>query len=537
MTSRNTSKKEITKVLESASVYADRWPLEIRQELDVHDPLVTKVCESLEKGRSVLVSGNAGDGKTHLARRALDKSSQFNIVMPTSHQDVEDRSDTVLFLSDVSALSDADVLRIVDEANSKGIPLLICINEGPLNSLAEDQPDSIFSQARKTLHRRSRGFTDPDPEDFLILNLAGRQSARSNHFVTGVISKVLEYVTPCHSCGSSSSCPRVVGARLLKRSSTGRKRLADIFDLIASSRHMTPRDVWAVLIDLFFGAACPTDISEQGAAESYFWMRLFDKPLNMHSEVLDEFDPIHMAVARLDSRLWCGDYQDLHLDKNYPGAPPQNLAVNGDEDAAIEAFKSSKRFLFFFSKDWDPLRRLADETEVGQFNELIDAAYEKKAGAVGTIIGLINQYRLSTNTEQALWLSRHHSCAADRRPQTLAAFQQVLPEQLNIRLPFEWEAEQYPGSGFLAHEMLLNWSGQDEGELRLDFETWKTMREPRTITNDRSQEILDFAIDIFFARGQQHPASDPEMLIFDHAKSQSRNLRIRKKDRRIEIIK
>ena len=62
----------LREIFESGSVYADLWPSEIRAALDVSDPLLPIVVEALQHGTSVVLSGNAGDGKSHLAQRALD---------------------------------------------------------------------------------------------------------------------------------------------------------------------------------------------------------------------------------------------------------------------------------------------------------------------------------------------------------------------------------------------------------------------------------------------------------------------------------
>jgi hypothetical protein len=349
---------------------------------------------------------------------------------------------------------------------------------------------------------------------------------------------LLPLVNACSTCASGRTCPRVVGAKLLRSSKLAKNRFARVLQMASSGSHLTARDIWALSIDLFFGWTCERSGTDADDAHGYFWMRLFDEPqLGEAAGLVADFDPVHLAVASLDSRLWRGAFEDLLLDKQYPAIEALSLSRRGNDDEALVAFKSAKRFLFFFSKNWDPLTRVADETDVGAFTALLEDASRDRGGAIGTLIGLINQYRLSASTEQSLFLSRHHGFAADKRPRALVAFQSVGPEQIGLRVPFEWEAQQYPDSGFRAQSLLLHWSGRDESEFTVDFSTWQQLRESRTVTSDRDQEILDFGLDIFIAQGHQPPSSDPEMHVYDHERHRATLLRIRRTERRIEVLK
>src|SRR4051812_4429203 len=102
-------------IFERGSVFADRWPTDVRLALDVPDPLANHLRASLSAGNHVVITGAAGDGKSHLAMRVLDdlNASSFHEVVRgrTLPSDLPPHS--IVFLRDVSALTDDDVLAAV----------------------------------------------------------------------------------------------------------------------------------------------------------------------------------------------------------------------------------------------------------------------------------------------------------------------------------------------------------------------------------------------------------------------------------------
>ena len=128
------NKSDIRTLFERGDVYADRWSSAIRNALDVPDPLVEAVAGALLEGRSVALSGNAGDGKSHLAQCALDLLPSRNCFEVTAEHPLPSSisNETIVFIRDVSSLSNEQALATADAARSAGACLLLTINEGPL---------------------------------------------------------------------------------------------------------------------------------------------------------------------------------------------------------------------------------------------------------------------------------------------------------------------------------------------------------------------------------------------------------------------
>jgi hypothetical protein len=188
---QDATRTELRDLLERGALYADRFPPSLRDALDVADPLTDLVTGALGERKSVVLSGNAGDGKSHLAQRALDALPSRSCIEVTAGHPVRETvpPDAVVFVRDASALTNAEVLAGVEAAHEADAPLLITINEGPLNSLAADPEGEFFKTVRGVLHERARGIRAADPERMLILSLSGRQLAKSD-FVEGALSKL-----------------------------------------------------------------------------------------------------------------------------------------------------------------------------------------------------------------------------------------------------------------------------------------------------------------------------------------------------------
>src|SRR3954452_15297419 len=120
------TKAELRELFERGAVYADRFPPHVRDALDVPDPLTAVVRDALLAHETVVLSGNAGDGKSHLAQRALDSlPSRTCIEITAETRDFSSiPSEATVFVRDVSALTDEQALTAVEAARAVGGGLL-----------------------------------------------------------------------------------------------------------------------------------------------------------------------------------------------------------------------------------------------------------------------------------------------------------------------------------------------------------------------------------------------------------------------------
>lgn len=530
------SRSDLRQLFEQGAVYADRWTSEVRTALDVRDPLAEVVASALAARKSVILAGNAGDGKSHLAQVALDRMSTRSCFEVTQQTPAPDPvpADALLFIRDASSLSDDAVLSAAAAARAAGAPLLMTINEGPLTSLAHKDTSGFFARIRTVLHDRAMGEVVEDEDEFLILNLAGRQLTRSV-FVVGALARLLPVVTPCTTCAKSNTCPRVVGAKMLKKSKRAQERLESLLQLLSDGgQHISAREIWVFLIELFFGWTCPPGGTEVERARGYFWMRVFEGESRLAADIAAEFDPITVPMAREDVYIWQGEFEKIRSDASYPGTRPSVVARTSPTDGRI-AFASAKRCFFFFGRDLNVESILARRSLAPQFGKILERAGQDARPVIREMVGVINSYRLRHDTENDLWVSRHHGFAAQRRPTGLGASAKVSIEGLRLRLPHSDEGALYPGAGFFPTELFLCWEDSTQS-LLIDFATWERLQNERTLTVDRHQETLDFALDLFLSQAPVVATADPEIHVYDHRRREATTLRIRPEDHKIEVI-
>src|SRR5262249_40555277 len=153
-----------------------------------------------------------------------------------------------------------------------------------------------------------------DPHDKLILSLSGRQLAKSQ-FVERALAKLLPLVGACSVCRSSKDCPRVVSARVLRHSRRARERVARLVQLLTDrGRHVSAREIWLFLTDMFFSWTCSPGQDEIDRSAGYFWVRIFESDLRLSQEIALEFDPVNAPMAVQDVLLWQGKFGELDYD-------------------------------------------------------------------------------------------------------------------------------------------------------------------------------------------------------------------------------
>ena len=521
-------------LLERGAVFADTWPEPVRDLLNIEDPLVGEVVAALEERRSVILAGNAGDGKTHLAQQALGRLEDLDVVAVRRGEPavVTDADRSIVFIKDASGLTNEAILEAVQTARRTGAPFLITINEGPLDSLAGEEPETLFADIRVLLHRRQQGDTEEDPADLRILNLAGRQLPRSQ-FVQHALVKLLPLVTACDICGVDDGCPRRVSADLLADSETARDRVARIVRILSDqSRHLTAREIWNFLIDLFFVWQCPAGGVEGTRSGGYFWNRIFGGGTELSDRVAQEFDPATVSSPMRDVEIWTmrGDFS-----VDYPGTAPSVLA-RADEELAIRVFASAKRFDFFFDEKAPVEDLLAHQSDATVYGQFLNDALERPNSVVRRLSGMVNRFRLAEGTEAELHIARHHSFAAHRRPAVLASMDRVPVTEMVLRIPFLHDLRRYPEAGFFPPMLLLAWKVRPAAVLSIDYTTWRLLRTERTLTVDRAQEVLDYSIDLFLSRAPLPEESPAELLTYDHRRRRRVRILLRPDDPAIEVL-
>lgn len=208
-----------------------------RELLHVPAPVEGCITSAVRHGLDVVLTGNPGDGKSHLVR-SLSERGGF--------ADVE-------LLLDLSAVQTSDALAQWRAARAAGRRFVMCANEGPLRVLIEGaRSDELLSgdawELKQQLSRRvESGETPAKPATTLLINLADR-SVLSESLIADAVKRVCCEAFAPDVGPFSAECSAARSMSLLQQE-TPRRRFAQLLALAGTRRgeHVTFRRLWQAI--------------------------------------------------------------------------------------------------------------------------------------------------------------------------------------------------------------------------------------------------------------------------------------------------
>jgi hypothetical protein len=534
MSSQPVAEPALAEIFRRGDVYADRWSSDVRKALHISDALEGRVRDGLLGGAHVVICGNAGDGKSHLAlvarEHAVGDGRRDLIQWKPDEPLPEVPRGAVLYVPDASQFDYDELLRAPGVCAEAEATLLLTINEGPLAVLARKDEGNFFADVRRVVHARASGHPHDDPEQTIVVNLAGRDLTRTD-FVGEALQRLLPNVDACPAC-SSALCPRVIGAQILLDSPAARARLERVIRVLADrGDRVSARDIWVYLVDLFFGWTCPPFANEAQRLRGYWWNRVFERKSALGAALGGEFDPIHAPSGVVDIAIWTGDLLAAGLSSEFPtGIKPS------ETEGGLNAFRSIKRAWFFLG-DVDVEKAIIRQSDAMLFAALVARGFDEPAEVAREVAGLINRFRIADPTEDVLLLSRHHTMTAWRRPKVFAHNGWVPTQELRIKLPYRHEWVDPEGEGIWPRALLASWDDEGHATIRIDFQTWSRLRQPRSLSTDRGQEAVDQALDLFLSQAPgSAPSGETEVVVVDHESNRRTRLSVRATGQRGVVV-
>lgn len=330
-----------------ATAMADDVPLDDLLRLHVRTRLDDAIAEHIRAGRSVVLTGNPGDGKTHLLRILEPEIAALGAVVE----------------HDASATPNHLVAENWRRAVSAGKPYFIAINESVLFKLAATYPAFTPIQAARRQVMEAIGYgvqPDLDIDDVVVFDLSHRHTL-SRELVNGVFDKLTtaEIAPRCAQC-PRQGCDRERNRLLLQEETNRvRDRLQAIFDAITRRGvHVTMRDLEGFAAYLLFADRDCTALLQQsddaGLALPQLPYRGEGTIFNAVRQVFDPASVCHPIFddALLNNTLTAADW--LHPDGVYKGSL---------DAQAVERFNQRKREFYFYHRQGDALLQLTGDDE------------------------------------------------------------------------------------------------------------------------------------------------------------------------------
>ena len=496
------------------------------EDLHLQTPLEDYLLERARAGLSIILTGNAGDGKTHLAR-ALQRR-------------LEQDADRFEFAFDATAIMNSaeGVAPIVErwrEAQTTGKHMVLAINQYPLYELRKQLRGNL-PDVSKEIERQwdTRLTAGPNSDSanggaLLLVDLSLRNPL-SRDFASRVLDKMLgdpalrRYAANREDSNFSSNFERLSERRI-------QDRLFDLFDrVISSGQRTTVRELWILTARLLFRTA--EDEEPPGVARAWYSERLFaaDSRFPLCEALRSVADPVAVSHPHIDRRLETpqGTRQEEWLSVGEPPAPLPSPASaispsSGAGDNYRDRFLALKRRFYFEHVDGGKQVFRLDPSSDARFHEILREPERDFPEHLGLLIEAINScyfpHRFEGVREKlCLWIGHR----LDEQPtKSFLAREYVPSHRLAIRRP-EPPGDLRDALAYAPDHLILcaaHQSDQDTKDvaLRIDAALFRTLLAltqglPRHLVNLGELNRLDTFIDRLRSTG---PSVLPELLIYN----------------------
>lgn len=292
----------LQKLYRDSSAYSDRLQFHQRSAIHIPTPLETFIREKLLSGCSVILTGNAGDGKTHILTQLAETIS-------TTH------ARTIL---DASAVRPEEIITEWQRALDEDVPFCMAANEWPLYTLIREYQSRlpILSSVQEHLEKQlvyADDFVPPAETDRLVVIDLGKRNHLQKEFFHAALDALLRerLYEQCPRCPAYKYCDTTRNRRLLANPLVA-ERLSDLISRIAvMGYHVTVRELLSMLSFLVFGGrTCMALARYSDKRRGFYSDQLFDP--DAHGEIFDLLrqyvDPATISHPIWDSRLYYNDH-------------------------------------------------------------------------------------------------------------------------------------------------------------------------------------------------------------------------------------
>ena len=371
------------------SAFSDHVSLARLKELNIKTNLEEVVRKVVRSGGSVVITGNAGDGKTHAI-----------LLMKKELRDAE-------VVTDASELASADIAARWQLARDEQRPFCIAINEGPLVDLVREHRkqhpwlEDIRAQLLRLVGYKplesSQGDEDenwkPQVGETVIVDLSHRR-VLSVDLTSAIIDKLTDdqWYLGCSECPAMGSCA-VTYNRTMLRSPVPKARMVRLLTAVGKTGvKVTFREALAfVSYAIFAGKSCQ-ELRELGTSEEarYYW-NAFEGEGAIFDLLAKGIDPMKQTNPQVDENLWRGRFAPTDFAGNdLLPAVQRNLdeLAEREQRNLADEFTALKRRWYFEH----PEGKLLDFSEANRlFEELQDTSIAM-AIRLSRLISLINRW-------------------------------------------------------------------------------------------------------------------------------------------------
>lgn len=347
-----------------------------------------------KQGGAIFITGNPGDGKTHLLRHL---EAEFHAAKVVTYLDANEEADDLL------------IDRVDFAMKRAGRGIAMAINEGVLVALLRQAADRPWARAAREQLMNPyifRGAAASADAAVTVVDLNLRNNL-SEHVIRRALDAMLKISGPCDGC-PQSTCGLQMNAERIARGLPA-DRLIALLDAVAKAGvHATMRDVQGFLAFLLVDGYRCEDV-KSGAAGRRYWENAFEGGQGPLFDAVRELDPERQTVPLLDDLLWRRAEQPNDWE---PGVT--DLAAAGETlDERRHAFVLRKRRALFEHTQGDTILAASGSPIDRTLAEIMQAG----PSAVRKVVRLLNHFYdrdEDRNDLLYLWVTHRYDAQASR---------------------------------------------------------------------------------------------------------------------------
>lgn len=317
-----------------SSAYADYIASELLSVIHLETKLDNAIMDTVLGGKDIVLTGNPGDGKTHVIRLLKDK--------------LESTGKPICIELDASTLSNDDIYLKWKVAREHNTPFVLAINAAVLYAVYRKYPD--FMPIKDAYFQMSHAVVFHDEvtqsSDVVVFDLSKREILTAD-ILKKAIEKLTDttHYTECVSCPLNKCCD-VHKNRSLLNSTLFQERLFVILQRVSmQGYHATVRELQSLIAYLIFGNRSCKAISRTTGSNQYNLVNLvFSGKGALFDAIRNSIDPVEISHPTWDERILLNDIPDDSWLDGYE-IPAEAIAYDN-----YELFKLRKRQFYFLTK-------------------------------------------------------------------------------------------------------------------------------------------------------------------------------------------
>lgn len=367
------------------SAFADGVRQDDLKSIHVGTRLDSAICKIVSQGKDVVLTGNPGDGKTHIIRILEEQ-------LASSDYEVE---------LDASTKTNNDLFNHWQQAHANSKPFVLAINAAVLHSLYESHSDyqPIAEAYEQMIHAVNHDESVAPVENVVVFDLSNREIL-TPEIINAVIAKLTDdcHYIECANCPLGTSCPVDRNRRLIQTELFKQRLYAIAERAILKGHHATVRELQAFVSYLIFGDRDCSMIARTTGNNDYEVVNLvYSGRGKLFDAFRESFDPVFVSHPSWDEKILMNA---IAPDTWEPGFVPPVETIDAYN---LDEFNLRKRQFYFFNRNGQVLLDILDD-DIASFQHFLQ---QSDKAIIKDVISKLNAFFGRTEKNELMIWSGH----------------------------------------------------------------------------------------------------------------------------------